>query len=128
MKGMNGNSFKQQTEKNPSYKQKQQKRNKEEQNTKQNNKQRKNNQRWRKLTRILGYCKAKKRENVRRNGIMNSVKYHREINKTKLKKKKKKCLRELALFQVFGDLSKNSFSDVIRTETRLQWEAENEML
>lgn len=38
------------------------------------------------MNRILEYYEAEERENVRKNGIMNNVKYYEEINKIKLKK------------------------------------------
>lgn len=76
------------------------------------------------MTRILEYHEAKEKENGRKNGLMNHIKYHREINKIKLKK----CLKELALFQVFGDLVKKfQQSDKDRNQVAMGC-TENEIL
>lgn len=52
---------------------------------------------WLKFWNITG---DKEQEIIRRNGIMNTVKYHREINKIKVKR----CSEGWAVFQVFWQL------------------------
>lgn len=59
----------------------------------------------------------KGQEIIRRNGIMNTVKYHREINKIKVKR----CSEGWAVSKFSGNFSKNGFqqSDEDRSQAAM---------